>query len=119
VRGGGIPNADDWRKSLALCLLCGSPVHVSYRLWFWFEISQNWFPMTPAPTSKTRLVWFGWLVWFGLAGSTHYRMQILRVDSLPQHLVPIGNFNLPTADVINLSFGPFNGSEQESLEDSR
>jgi hypothetical protein len=24
VRGWGSPNADDWRKSLALCLLCGS-----------------------------------------------------------------------------------------------
>jgi hypothetical protein len=46
-------------------------------------------------------------------------MQILRVDYLPQHLVPIENFQPPTADVINLSFGPFNGSEQESLEDSR
>ncbi len=24
VRGWGIPNSDDWRKSLALCLLCGA-----------------------------------------------------------------------------------------------
>ncbi len=71
------------------------------------------------------MVWFGWfglvglvgLVWFGLAWVTS--LQILRVDYLSHNLVPIGNFNHPTADVINLSFGPFNGSEQESLEDSR
>jgi hypothetical protein len=25
VRGWGSPNSDDWRKSLALCLLCGHP----------------------------------------------------------------------------------------------
>jgi hypothetical protein len=26
VKGWGSPNADDWRKSLALCLLCGATI---------------------------------------------------------------------------------------------
>jgi hypothetical protein len=50
--------------------------------------------MTLTPTPKKRLVWFGlgwfgWLglvVWFGLAWLSS--LQILRVDYLPQHLVP-------------------------------
>jgi hypothetical protein len=29
VRGWGSPNSDDWRKSVAICLLCGSTVHFS------------------------------------------------------------------------------------------
>jgi len=33
LRGGGGPNSDDWRKSLALCLLCAKPVLFLCLLW--------------------------------------------------------------------------------------
>ncbi len=32
VRGWGSPNSNDWRKSLALCLLCGKTGHLQYVL---------------------------------------------------------------------------------------
>jgi hypothetical protein len=33
VRGWGSPNSDDWRKSLALCLLCAYHSHGSWRIY--------------------------------------------------------------------------------------
>ncbi len=52
VRGWGSPNSDDWRKSLALCLLCGMPtVHLSLcsrnkgtpvnRVWYCFAAQDR------------------------------------------------------------------------------
>jgi hypothetical protein len=42
VRGWGSPNCDHWRKSVALCLLCGSYLG-PLRFWHWqFDAPTTW-----------------------------------------------------------------------------